>query len=44
MFVGVVSNIPGGLGVFETVILLILSSKVFAAALLGLMLAYQGLY
>lgn len=44
MFAGVVSNVPGGLGVFETVILLILSSQVSAAALLGSMLAYRGLY
>ncbi|WP_339379171.1 lysylphosphatidylglycerol synthase domain-containing protein [aff. Roholtiella sp. LEGE 12411] len=44
MFAGVVSNVPGGLGVFETVILLILSSKVSAAAILGSMLAYRGVY
>ncbi|MCW5317385.1 hypothetical protein GTQ43_27335 [Nostoc sp. KVJ3] len=44
MFAGVVSNVPGGLGVFETVILLILSSKISAAAILGSMLAYRGVY
>ncbi|MEH1941338.1 MAG: lysylphosphatidylglycerol synthase domain-containing protein [Nostoc sp.] len=44
MFGGVVSNVPGGLGVFETIILLILSSKVSAAAILGSMLAYRGVY
>ncbi|MEH2239295.1 lysylphosphatidylglycerol synthase domain-containing protein [Nostoc sp.] len=44
MFAGVVSNVPGGLGVFETVILLILSSKFSAAAILGSMLAYRGVY
>lgn len=44
MFAGVVSNVPGGLGVFETIILLILSSKVSAAAVLGSMLAYRGVY
>ncbi|WP_341526008.1 lysylphosphatidylglycerol synthase domain-containing protein [Nostoc sp. UHCC 0302] len=44
MFAGVISNVPGGLGVFETVILLILSSKVSAAAILGSMLAYRGIY
>ncbi|OYE00729.1 lysylphosphatidylglycerol synthase domain-containing protein [Nostoc sp. 'Peltigera membranacea cyanobiont' 232] len=44
MFAGVVSNVPGGLGVFETIILLILSSKVSAAAILGSMLAYRGVY
>ena len=44
MFAGVVSNVPGGLGVFETIILLILSSKVSAAAVLGSMLVYRGIY
>ncbi|MEH2202980.1 MAG: lysylphosphatidylglycerol synthase domain-containing protein [Nostoc sp.] len=44
MFAGVVSNVPGGLGVFETIILLILSSKVSSAAVLGSMLAYRGVY
>ncbi|MCX7594973.1 MAG: lysylphosphatidylglycerol synthase domain-containing protein, partial [Fischerella sp.] len=44
MFAGVVSNVPGGLGVFETVIVLILSSKVSAAAILGSLLAYRGVY
>ncbi|MEH2023906.1 lysylphosphatidylglycerol synthase domain-containing protein [Nostoc sp.] len=44
MFAGVVSNVPGGLGVFETIILLILSSKVSAAEVLGSMLAYRGIY
>ncbi|MHC5859791.1 lysylphosphatidylglycerol synthase domain-containing protein [Nostoc sp.] len=44
MFAGVVSNIPGGLGVFETVILLFLSDKISAAAVLGSLLAYRGIY
>ncbi|BBD65264.1 hypothetical protein NIES4072_10670 [Nostoc commune NIES-4072] len=44
MFAGVVSNVPGGLGVFETIILLILSSKVSPAAILASMLAYRGVY
>ncbi|ACC82965.1 lysylphosphatidylglycerol synthase domain-containing protein [Nostoc punctiforme] len=44
MFAGVVSNVPGGLGVFETIILLILSSQISAAAILGSMLAYRGVY
>ncbi|WP_238846334.1 lysylphosphatidylglycerol synthase domain-containing protein [Nostoc edaphicum] len=44
MFAGVVSNVPGGLGVFETIILLILSSKVSATAVFGSMLAYRGVY
>jgi glycosyltransferase 2 family protein len=44
MFAGVVSNVPGGLGVFETVILLILSSKISAPAILASMLAYRAIY
>ncbi|MEH2244627.1 lysylphosphatidylglycerol synthase domain-containing protein [Nostoc sp.] len=44
MFAGVVSNVPGGLGVFETIILLILSSKVSGAAILSSVLAYRGVY
>ncbi|BAZ47906.1 hypothetical protein NIES4103_05110 [Nostoc sp. NIES-4103] len=44
MFAGVVSNVPGGLGVFETVILLILSPKISAAAILGSLLAYRAIY
>ncbi|MBX9254662.1 UPF0104 family protein [Desmonostoc muscorum CCALA 125] len=44
MFAGVISNIPGGLGVFETVVLLFLSSKISAAAVLGSLLAYRGIY
>ncbi|MEH1823496.1 MAG: lysylphosphatidylglycerol synthase domain-containing protein [Nostoc sp.] len=44
MFAGVVSNIPGGLGVFETVILLFISDKISAAAVLGSLLAYRGVY
>ncbi|MEH2032940.1 MAG: lysylphosphatidylglycerol synthase domain-containing protein [Nostoc sp.] len=44
MFAGVVSNIPGGLGVFETVMLLFLSDKISPAAVLGSLLAYRGIY
>ncbi|WP_445635822.1 lysylphosphatidylglycerol synthase domain-containing protein [Nostoc sp. DSM 114161] len=44
MFAGVVSNIPGGLGVFETVILLFLSSKILPVTILGSLLAYRGVY
>ncbi|MBN3925288.1 lysylphosphatidylglycerol synthase domain-containing protein [Nostoc sp. NMS4] len=44
MFAGVVSNIPGGLGVFETVMLLFLSDKISAVAVLGSLLAYRGIY
>lgn len=44
MTVGVISNVPGGLGVFETVVLLLLSPQVPAAAVLGSLLAYRGVY
>jgi uncharacterized membrane protein YbhN (UPF0104 family) len=44
MFAGVVSNVPGGLGVFETVILLILNHKVTGDAILASLLAYRGVY
>ncbi|GAA6622430.1 lysylphosphatidylglycerol synthase domain-containing protein [Scytonema sp. NUACC26] len=44
MFAGVVSNVPGGLGVFETVILLLLSYRASAVSILGSMLAYRGVY
>jgi glycosyltransferase 2 family protein len=44
MFAGVISNIPGGLGVFETVVLLFISDKISAAAVLGSLLAYRGIY
>jgi phosphatidylglycerol lysyltransferase len=42
--VGLVSQVPGGLGVFETVILLLLSPVVPASAVLGSLLAYRGIY
>ncbi|MBE9125688.1 MULTISPECIES: lysylphosphatidylglycerol synthase domain-containing protein [unclassified Coleofasciculus] len=41
---GVVSHVPGGLGVFETVILLLLGSKVPAATVLGALLVYRIIY
>ncbi len=41
---GVVSNVPGGLGVFESIILLLLSPKIPAAAVFGSLLAYRGVY
>lgn len=44
MFAGIVSNVPGALGVFETVILLLLSSKVSASTILGALIAYRGIY
>lgn len=41
---GVISNVPGGLGVFETVMLLLLSPLVPSVQLLGSLLAYRGIY
>ncbi|OKH27492.1 lysylphosphatidylglycerol synthase domain-containing protein [Chroogloeocystis siderophila] len=44
MTAGVISNIPGGLGVFESVIVLILAPQVSAAAVLGSLLVYRAVY
>lgn len=44
MFAAVISNIPGGLGVFETIVLLLLTSKLPAATIIGSLLAYRGIY
>lgn len=41
---GVISNIPGGLGVFETVILLLLGSMISVPGLLGSLIAYRCIY
>lgn len=41
---GMVSQIPGGLGVFETVILLLLEAYYPASAVLGTLLAFRGIY
>ncbi|HAC64333.1 MAG TPA: hypothetical protein DCF68_12525 [Cyanothece sp. UBA12306] len=41
---GLVSNIPGGLGVFETVMLLLLASSISSEKLLGTFLIYRGIY
>lgn len=41
---GVVSSVPGGLGVFETVILLLLHPSVSSPLLLGILLAYRLIY
>jgi phosphatidylglycerol lysyltransferase len=42
--VGVVSQVPGGLGVFETIMLLLLAPSVPAAAVLGSLLAFRIVY
>jgi len=41
---GLVSQIPGGLGVFETVIVLMLSARVPANQIFGALLGYRALY
>jgi uncharacterized membrane protein YbhN (UPF0104 family) len=41
---GVVSHVPGGLGVFETVMLLLLAPPISSADLLGALLTYRMLY
>lgn len=41
---GLVSHVPGGLGVFETVVLLFLSPMIPASSVLGSLLAYRAIY
>lgn len=41
---GVISNVPGGLGVFETILILLLSPPLNANELLGSLLAYRAIY
>lgn len=41
---GIISNVPGGLGVFETVLILLLSPPISSDQLLGALLAYRGIY
>ena len=41
---GLASHVPGGLGVFETVVLLLLSDRVPKPVLLGTLLVYRALY
>jgi phosphatidylglycerol lysyltransferase len=43
-FAGLISTIPGGLGVFETVIVLSLSSLFPTSSILGSLLAYRAIY
>lgn len=38
------SNIPGGLGVFETTILYLLPKQVTTSEILGSLLAYRAIY
>ena len=41
---GVVSNVPGGVGVFEAVILIFLSPRFPASAILGSLVAFRAIY
>ena len=41
---GLASQIPGGLGVFETVVVLLLSPVIPASAVIGSLLVYRGMY
>ncbi len=41
---GLVSQVPGGLGVFETVVLLMMAGSAPAPAILGALLAYRAIY
>ena len=41
---GVASNVPGGLGVFEAIILLFLAPYYPASAILGALVAFRGIY
>jgi phosphatidylglycerol lysyltransferase len=41
---GLVSHVPGGVGVFETVLLLLLSPRVGRNSLIGAMLFYRAIY
>lgn len=44
MGAGVISNVPGGLGVFETIVLFFLSPHISGAAVFGSLLAYRCVY
>lgn len=41
---GIISNVPGGLGIFETVVIMLLSPAISSYQLLGALLAYRGIY
>jgi len=44
LLAGLVSHVPGGLGVFESVMLLMLTPEVSAPTVLGALLAYRGIF
>jgi len=41
---GLISQVPGGLGVFETIVVLLLSPTLPASEILGVLLAYRSIY
>jgi len=43
-FAGILSHVPGGLGVFEAVVVLLLKPYVPAASIVGSLLAYRAIY
>lgn len=44
LLAGLVSHVPGGLGVFESIVLLMLTPPVSAPTMLGALLAYRGIF
>ena len=42
--IGLISHVPGGLGVFETIMILFLTPALSPAEVLGIILAYRGIY
>ncbi|HDO26062.1 MAG TPA: lysylphosphatidylglycerol synthetase family protein, partial [Nitrospirae bacterium] len=43
-FLGIISNVPGGLGVFESVVIILLSPVMEPSTILGSLLAFRGIY
>jgi phosphatidylglycerol lysyltransferase len=43
-FIGILSHVPGGLGVFEAIVVLLLKPFVPAASIVGSLLAYRAMY
>jgi uncharacterized membrane protein YbhN (UPF0104 family) len=41
---GLISHVPGGIGIFETVMVLMLLPRLPVPAVLGSLLAYRGIY
>ncbi|MDB4871785.1 MAG: hypothetical protein JWL97_2789 [Gemmatimonadales bacterium] len=43
-FAGILSHVPGGLGVFEAIVVMLLGSRVPAASIVGALFAYRVVY